>query len=298
MTPGNEANLTLPDGRGIDYFDGGDPTGPPIFLQPGSPNTRIMGKLWHPAAQTAGVRLISISRPGYGGSTAITRRPALSTAGHDLAALATLLRLDQYAVIGSSGGGPFAVAAAAVDPHRVRALGVIAGAAPWRELTDPSTEPEERACLAHLDKDDLPAARAGMRHLIENVWQAGLRDLDSDARLDAWLGDDPLAGDENYRTIMTDAMHAVLNGTEGAIFDGLAIGAGWDIDLHTIRTPTLLWYGDADETCPPTYGHWYADRITNAQLIVLPNENHLTVSDSHRPEILAAILHAWQQPHP
>ncbi|HEV7707808.1 MAG TPA: alpha/beta hydrolase [Asanoa sp.] len=294
MSFGDEANLTLPDGRAIDYFDGGDPSGRPIFFQPGSPNTRIMGKLWHPAAQAAGVRLISVSRPGYGGSTAIVDRPTLSAVGRDLAALATLLGLAEYAVIGSSGGGPYAVAAAALDPQRVRALGVVAGAGPWRELADPSWEPEERACLARLDEGDLAGARADMRHLVENVWQADLRKLDGDARLNAWLGDDPLAGDEAYRAIMADAMRAVLEGTEGAVFDGLAIGAGWDIDLRAIQAPTLLWYGGADEACPVTYGHWYAERIANAQLVVFPEDDHLAVGDSHRLEVLTALLKAWQ----
>lgn len=293
MSSGNEASLTLSNGRAVDYFDGGDPSGRPIFFQPGSPNTRIMGKLWHPAAQAAGVRLISVSRPGYGGSTAITDRPTLSAVGRDLAALATSLGLDQYAVVGSSGGGPFAVATAAVDPQRVRALGVVAGAGPWRDLEDLSVEPEERACLARLDEGDLAGARAGMRHLVENVWQAELRKLDGDARLDAWLGDDPLAGDDAYRAIMADGMRAVLAGTEGAVFDGLAIGAGWDIDLHAVQAPTLLWYGTADEACPVKYGHWYAERIANAELVVLPGEDHLSVGDTHRPEVLAAMLKAW-----
>jgi len=293
MISGDEASLTLPDGRVVDYLDGGDPSGRPVFFQPGSPNTRIMGRLWHPAAVAAGVRLIAVSRPGYGGSTAVVGRPTLSAVGRDLAALATLLGLDQYAVVGSSGGGPFAVAAAAVDPQRVRALGVIAGPGPWRELADPSAEPEERACLARLDDGDLAGARAGMRHLVENVWQAGLRELGGDARLDAWLGDDPLAGDEDYRAIMAEAMRAVLEGTEGAVFDGLALGAGWDIDLNAVQAPTLLWYGGADEACPAAYGHWYAERISDTELVVFPDEDHLAVGDSHRPEVLAALLKAW-----
>ena len=294
MSSADEASRTLPDGRVIDYLDVGDPSGRPVFFQPGSPNTRVMGRLWHPSAQEAGVRLLSVSRPGYGGSTAIADRPTLSVVGRDLAALATLLELDAYAVVGSSGGGPFAVAAASVDPERVRAVGVVAGAGPWRELADPSFEPAERACLALLDVGDLAGARAGMRHLVENVWQADLRELDGDARLNAWLGDDPLAGDEAYRAIMADAMRAVLEGTEGAVFDGLAMGAGWDIDLHAVRAPTLLWYGDADEACPVAYGRWYAERIADAELVVLPGEDHLTVADSHRPEVLAALLEAWR----
>jgi pimeloyl-ACP methyl ester carboxylesterase len=148
-------------------------------------------------------------------------------------------------------------------------LGVVAGSGPWRELADPSRDSEERGCLARLKEGDLAGARADMRHLVENIWQADLRKLDGDARLNAWLGDDPLAGDEAYRAIMADGMRAVLAGTEGAVFDGLALGAGWDIDLRAIQAPTLLWYGGADESCPVTYGSWYAERIANAQLTVL-----------------------------
>jgi pimeloyl-ACP methyl ester carboxylesterase len=294
MSSGDEASLTLPDGRIVEYFDGGDPSGRPIVHQPGTPAARIMGKLWHEAAVAAGVRLISVSRPGYGGSTAIVDRPSLSGAGRDVADLATLLGLDQYAVVGASGGGPFTVAAAAVDPQRVRAVGVVAGVGPWRELADPSTEPGERACLARLDEGDLVGARAGLRDLVEHVWQGGLRELDDNARLDAWLGDDPMARDEAYRAIMAEALREVLEGTEGAVFDGLAHGGGWDFDLGAVQAPTLLWYGGADESCPVTYGRWYAERIANAVLVIFPNEGHVTVGDSHRPEVLAGLLKAWQ----
>ncbi|WP_430789234.1 alpha/beta fold hydrolase [Actinoplanes sp. G11-F43] len=295
---GGEASLGLPGGRVVEILDVGDLSGVPVFFQPGSPNTRIMGRLWHPAAVAAGARLIAVSRPGYDGSTAVVGRPMLSMAGADIADLADLLGIEEYGVVGSSGGGPFAVAAAAADPERVRALAVVAGAGPWREIADASFEPEERACLARLDAGDLAGARDGMRHLIENVWQADLRALDGQARLRAWLGDDPLAGDETYRSIMADAMRAVLDGTEGAIFDALAIGAGWDIDLDRIRAETRLWYGDADEVCPVTYGRWYADRIAAAEIVVLPGAGHLAVADAHRSEVLTAVTGGVSRPRP
>ncbi|WP_203707495.1 hypothetical protein [Asanoa iriomotensis] len=86
------SGVTLPDGRVVEYFDGGDPSGRPIV---------------HPAADRSPSR----------------RRQS--------------------------------------TPPRVRAVGVIAGVGPWRDLADPSTEPEERACLALLDQGDLARARAG-----------------------------------------------------------------------------------------------------------------------------------------
>lgn len=78
------------------------------------------------------------------------------------------------------------------------------------------------------------------------------------------------------------------------MFDGLALGAGWDVDPGAVQAPTILWYGGADEVCPPTYGQWYADRIAGAQLTVFPGEDHLAMGDAHRPEMLAAVLKAWR----
>lgn len=294
MSSGIDAALTLPDGRVVEYFDGGDPAGRPVFHQPGTPATRTFGRLWHAAAAAAGARLITLSRPGYGASTPVVDRPSLAAAGRDIPALADLLGLSGYAVLGTSGGGPFAVATAAADPARVRALGVVVGAGPWRDLADPSAEPEERACLARLDDGDLAGARAGLRHLVEDVWQADLRRLDGDARLDAWLAGDPMAHDDDHRALMARAMNEVLAGTEGALFDTLAHGAGWDIDLGAVEAPALLWYGDADEQTPVSYGRWYADRIAGAELVVLPGEDHLGVADNHRGEFFTALLGAWR----
>lgn len=77
----------------------------------------------------------------------------------------------------------------------------------------PSTEPEERACLARLDDGDLAGARAGMRHLVENVWQAGLRDLDeriADAELVVFPGEDHLQVGDSHRPEVLAALTHLL----------------------------------------------------------------------------------------
>ena len=98
------------------------------------------------------MRLVSMSRPGYGGSTTL-RTASLLAVGRDTAALANHLGLDDYAVVGCSGGGPFAVATAIADPDGVQALGVVEGVGLWRLLDEPSSLPEERAMLALLDAE-------------------------------------------------------------------------------------------------------------------------------------------------
>ena len=55
------------------------------------------------------MRLVALNRPGYGGSTP-SAAPSLLATGRDTAALADVLGLQDYAVLGISGGGPFALA--------------------------------------------------------------------------------------------------------------------------------------------------------------------------------------------
>ena len=113
--------------------------GAPMIMHPGTPETRVMGMWGHDAAVAAGVRLFALNRPGYGGSTSSTE-PSLLATGRDTAAMAASLGLDEYAVFGLSGGGPFAVATAVADPGRVRALGVVGGIGPWRLIDDDLVE--------------------------------------------------------------------------------------------------------------------------------------------------------------
>src|SRR3954447_11205533 len=110
MTSGRDSSCVLPDGRTLEYWEGGDPDGLGVIFHPGSPCTRVMGREGHEAALAHGVRLVSISRPGYGGSTLPPGAPSLRATGSDTAELARRLGITEYAVLGTSGGGPFAVA--------------------------------------------------------------------------------------------------------------------------------------------------------------------------------------------
>lgn len=298
--PGKDASAVLPDGRTLDYWEGGDPDGRGLLFHHGTPCTRVFGRLQHQDAHAAGVRLVSISRPGYGGSTLPSGAPSLLGTGRDTADLAHLLGLSEYAVAGTSGGGPFAVATAVADPERVRAVGVVAGTGPWRVLLEPSEqreqsdeEIEERGFLALLDAGDLAGARAGyLASMTRDL--AGLADLDDEARVDAFFGgSDHGPRDPFSRSVWADNLAEVATRLDGYVFDNLAWGAAWDIDPRDVVAPTTLWYGDADDSCPPAHGQWYADRIAGAELVILPGEGHMEVCSDHLPEVLATLLRHW-----
>jgi len=284
----------LPDGRVLEYWDGGDPEGRPMILHPGTPCTRVMGRCGHDAAFAAGVRLVAVNRPGYGGSTMPDSTPGLMATGRDTAALAAHLGLGAYAVFGQSGGGPFAVATAVADPGHARALGVVGGVGPWRLLDDPSSLPEDRACLALLDAGDLDGAWKRMRATAVRDFDP-LTALDDDGRVDAFMaevsGDSTLLRDPAYRAIWAENLRIVLDGVDGYVLDNLAWGGTWDVDPRDVGAPALLFYGDADSHCPPDlHGRWYADRIAKAELVVFPGTGHMDVVDAHWPEVLTGLL--------
>ena len=212
----------------------------------------------------------------------------------DTAALAAHLGLDEYAVFGISGGGPFAVATAVADAGAVRALGVVGGVGPWRLLDDPSADLEDREILALLDAGDVAGAWAGFRLLSEHEY-GGLRSLGDAERVDAILAGSQglLIHDDDYRAIWADAMRVVLGGLDGYVFDNLAWGGIWDLDPRDVVAPSLLWYGELDAGQPPAVGQWYADRIAGSHLTVIPGEGHLDVCDTHWPEVLAGLLRIW-----
>jgi len=288
---GHDARWVMSDGRVIEYWDGGDPRGRAVVMQPGTPASRVLGRWGHEAASAAGVRLVSVSRPGYGGSTP-TAAPSLMATGRDAAALAAWLDLTDYAVLGISGGGPFAVATAVADPGSVRALAVVGGVGPWPTLDEPTdADAEDRACLAMFDAGDTAGAWEGLYRLAEQQ-MGGWRALDDDARVDAILNapDSPLTHDNAYRALWASNMTVVLDRLDGYVADNLAWGGTWDVDPADVTAPTVLWDADGDGA---RHVLWYADRIAGAELVIFSGEGHLDVCDLDWPEVLAGLLRVW-----
>jgi len=123
-------SCTLADGRILSYAEFGDPTGYPLMFFHGFPSSRLEAWFLDPIVQRKGIRLIVPDRPGFGRSTFQSNRQF----GHypsDIQALADHLELDKFAILGGSGGGPYALACAKDIPGRLSAVGLFASAGPW-----------------------------------------------------------------------------------------------------------------------------------------------------------------------
>src|SRR4030042_1974723 len=124
-----DSSIVLWDGRHLAYAEYGDPRGKPVFLFHGIPGSRIFRPPPDDLTAANGVRLITVDRPGYGGSDFQPGRRILEWPA-DVCALADVLGLERFAVCGHSAGGPYVLACAAFIPQRLTAAGVISGLGP------------------------------------------------------------------------------------------------------------------------------------------------------------------------
>jgi pimeloyl-ACP methyl ester carboxylesterase len=96
----------LPDGRNIDYLVSGAKDGFPLVWIHGTPGAYITLSSLIAVCEQKGVKLITLSRPGYGGSTRKKGGQVVDTVA-DIQALIEHLGVERCFVGGWSGGGMF-----------------------------------------------------------------------------------------------------------------------------------------------------------------------------------------------
>jgi pimeloyl-ACP methyl ester carboxylesterase len=229
------------DGRTLRFCLYGPVDGVPVIELVGTPSSRLRRPDQIAAMEQSGVRVLMPDRPGYGGST---RQPGrtVSDVVRDVEALADSQRWERFAVSGGSGGGPHALACAALLPHRVTRCAVLSGIRP-QAVTLP---PEEvlRSQLTQLGADILGQVEAG-----------GPEYPGAPPGPPAW--DDPAA---RARLVATFA-----DSIDGWYDDKVAFAQPWGFSPQSIRVPVGIWYGTADEYVPESDAQWLLENIPTAQ---------------------------------
>jgi pimeloyl-ACP methyl ester carboxylesterase len=286
----------VPDGRVLDVWEGGGPDGVPIVFHHGTPSGRLQAILGAKAAHRQGVRLVSFSRPGYGRST--DSPPSLASVGLDSLHVTEALGITSFAVLGVSGGGPYALATGLADPERVRAVGVAAGIGPWR-LIEPSDEQNpDLPLLALADAGDVSGALTGFRAQGGIAYDRMLELVD-DAMVEEFFRDAPDADirwlDAETKMHWAADLRDALQTYDGYARDNVAWGADWDIDPWRLGVPTWIWHGDLDRMVPPSHGQWLAARIPNSTFVIRPSKGHGGTIFEHWDDMLATLRDAVSQ---
>jgi len=284
-----KSSISTEDGRLLSIRESGQQDGFPILVHHGTPGSSLLHSLWVDDAQSRGIRLISYDRPGYGGSTPHKGRTVASVAD-DVAAIAKHLDLDRLSVWGSSGGGPHAIACAALLPDLVVAAAAIASPAPYKA--------DNLEWFTGMGEDNVEEFKAALdgRDALEPFIEAQVPGL---------LNSDPKSLVQALRTLLSPVDAAVLTEDfasfminnisegiktrrEGWIEDDIAFTMPWEFDLSSIRIPVLLLHGEQDRFVPFSHGQWLASKIGNVEARLSSDEGHLTLGFLGVPEV-----HDW-----
>jgi pimeloyl-ACP methyl ester carboxylesterase len=263
-----EHDLELRDGRTLHVYDTGSGADErfPVVWHHGTPNVGAPPEPLFAAADRLGLRWVSFDRPGYGGSTVAPGR-TVSSVANDVAAAADALGIDEFAVVGYSGGGTYALGCAAALGARVKAVVTLAAIAPygadgldWFAGMVPSgvaalgTAAAGRAARAALEASgfsyDAQFTAADLA-LFEGAW--------------GWLG-----------KVGGPALDA---GPYGQIDDDVSYTLPWGCDLAAIGAPVRLLHGTDDRIIPVGHGSWLAAHCPTAEVRLCPGDSHFTIVD-------------------
>jgi pimeloyl-ACP methyl ester carboxylesterase len=287
--------VALPDGRRAQLWAGGDPAGAPVFFLHGCPDSRHAAFPGDAAARRGGVRLVAVNRPGYGRSD--PHDSGHRSVADDVAAVADLLGIESYRVLGMSVGGPYALACAARHPARVTSAAVVSapGMAP---AMDPPWHRDDlddagRRFVTGLARLTVEEAVQRMRPDFE-AYVAGVapQDPDDTALVERWLAglpseDAALLADRSPAELAA-AVREALARPDGYVRDAAVTFRTWEFDLRDVRCPVSVWSGEHDANHPPRNSAWLARNLPDATLRVLPT-GHLGTLLEHWDEILEAL---------
>ena len=278
--PRAEGRIHLPDGRRIGYAEYGDPNGPVVLWFHGTPGGRrqlpLVGRR---AAEVLGLRVVLIERPGSGLSDPHVYE-SVSDFADDMTCVADALGAARLGVVGLSGGGPYALSCAGTGAlaGRVVAVAVLGGVTP------------------SFGEDATASGAIVMAHRFNSVL-SGLRE--PFARITAGLvlpiiplahlayrgltkvmpeGDQRVFSDPDIEAMFIDDMIHVLGGKvpfQALLDDARLCGRDWGFRLADVRVPVRWWHGDADSIIPFEDARKAAERLPNAELILMPEESHL-----------------------
>ncbi|KAF2156547.1 alpha/beta-hydrolase [Myriangium duriaei CBS 260.36] len=296
---GVSSKLLLPDGRELGYAEFGSPTGRPIILHHGLACSRLDGAFFHEVAQEVGARIIGIDRPGMGWSSYYAEWQLLDFA-KDVERLTDHLKLQEYCVMGMSGGGPSVLACAKALPStKLKAAAMVCALGP-NDIGMHGAQFANRIGFSY-------ALRFCPTFLFRWFWHRdpiGRVDLSDDERFNMILNqvESSTSIPKKDREVLTDRdfMYRGLASTRqgfsqnvdfvlrDAILDTLDFG----FKVEDIRPdlPVHLWYAENDRNVPKIHGWELKKRLGSRARLHMLDETHASLAWNWKKVILEDLL--------
>jgi len=261
-----DLEVGLDDGRTLHVHDTGPVDDEQLVLlwHHGSPQTGALLEPLVAASAARRIRLLSYGRPSYGGSSHNPGRD-IASAASDVVQIADALRLERFATMGASGGGPHALACAVLLPDRVSAVVTLAGVAPFStdyDWFEGMVAPE--ALQAALFGRDARTAFAAIEEF----------------NPDSFLPRDYEALRGNWMALNEDVDASGKWGDDGLIDDDVALASPWGFDLSQLVAPALFVQGGRDRIVPPEHATQLLKSAPRGELWLRPHDGHISVLDA------------------
>jgi len=281
-------SLALPGGRTLVWAEYGSPAGRPLFYCHGFPSSRLEADRTDAAARTLGIRIIAPDRPGLGASTFQPGR-TLADWPADIAALADHLGLARFAVLGVSGGAPYALAVAHALPDRLDGCGIVCGLGP--------AAPSSTRHMGLVARAGFALGRQAPRlvHLLYGKLLGGLLRrypeqvfglLNANAHA---VDRAAIARPDLHASVLAAVREAFRQGGRGAAHELILYSRDWGFRLEDIKTPIELWHGECDATVPAAFGRAIAAAVPGCRARFFPEEGHFSLPVNRMDEILATL---------
>lgn len=252
--------IALRDGRKVQIEEYGDPAGVPALWFHGAFSSRLEAWCLDAPARGLGLRVLSLDRPGLGGSDPLPGRTVTGYAD-DVREVLEALSIETAAVGGLSNGGMYTMAVASVLPDRVLR------AVPYNP-SSPTADPVARAALSRparmsyavllrrADKlDDMLTKKRG------RLSTALARRTNPDAHL---LADPTILS--AHEANLAEALRQPRNGYLQTEIRHCT--SPWGFDHRAVTVPVTIVSGEKDAGLG--YAKVWADELPQGRLVTVP----------------------------
>ena len=277
--------LKLRDGRILGYAEYGDPRGKPLFYFHGWPSSRLNAEIYDSHAKRLHIRIIAPDRPGFGISEYKKDRTLLDWPD-DVVALADSLGVRKFAIVGVSGGGPYAAACAYRIPRYLSHVGIVVGLGPtWVPGNLEGVVWIGRIGWKNFKFRVVRKISAMIQQFnAYYIYPFGLNRFLFSAKADRRIYQDAYL----RKRLVSWMREAFRHGYRGPEQDLKLYTEPWKFQLRNIRIPVYLWYGADDRNVSLNMGNYYASQIQRSTLTIYPGEGHM-VFMTHSQEILKIL---------
>jgi pimeloyl-ACP methyl ester carboxylesterase len=285
-SPSRQSTVLLPSERKLALAEFGPQDGFPVLYFHGFGGSRLEPALGLPEGGVPGVRLISVDRPGIGGSEP-HRELLLTDWADDVEALVEELGLQRYSVLGYSWGGAYALAAARRPERRLFRVGLVSAFSRWAYGVGASRHVSGKFRMLGWLARNAP----GVVRWTLSRQKAGIDRNPAAAVERALRSAEPCDREvlsPKREALAASAAEAVRQGTEGLLEDTLRVLRPWNFSIEFIQAQVRIFHGSMDTDVPVQMARELVRSLPNAELTVWKGQGHAALW-RRLPEVLRSI---------